>query len=237
MRRLRRVAIDALLVCALAIAGMPFASTDGAFSSATSSPANRFANLEVAPATLDPASVTGGTVRLTWTASATAATETVTYGVMRRNGGGAYGQIASVSGLTYDDAPGDGAWEYVIRASVSAFSADSSAQGATIDGTPPAAASGVTAAAGTSNGTVTLTWTAGTDATSGVAGYTIRYVQANACPSASASAYPSSASVGAVTSTTVSGLTRNRTYCFYLITSDGAGNQSGPSNVASAKAK
>lgn len=93
MRRLRRLATDALLISALGVAGLPFAATVSAFSSATSSPANRFANLEVALATLDPASQAEGTIRLTWSASATAATEPVTYGVMRRSGGGAYARI------------------------------------------------------------------------------------------------------------------------------------------------
>ncbi|HEX9436686.1 MAG TPA: hypothetical protein VGA16_05935 [Candidatus Limnocylindria bacterium] len=53
----------------------------------------------------------------------------------------------------------------------------------------------------------------------------------------SVASYPSATSVGAVTSTTITGLTRSAKYCFYLITSDGAGNQSGASNVASARAK
>lgn len=120
---------------------------------------------------------------------------------------------------------------------MSTFSTDSNAQSAMVDGTPPTAATSVTAASGGTNGAVDLSWTAATDATSGVAGYTIRYVQAATCPAASESAYPGTTSVGAVTATTVSGLTRNKQYCFYLTTGDGAGNQSGPSDVASAKAK
>jgi hypothetical protein len=207
-----------------------------AFSSATSSPANTFTSLEVEPALLDPASQSGGTIQLTWSASPTAASESVTYDVMRRSGGGSFARVASVGGLSYDDDPGDGTWEYVVRSVVSTFSTDSNARSATVDQTPPTAATGVTAAPGGANGTVALSWTAATDATSGVAGYTIRHVQASSCP-ADPTAYPSATSVGAVTSTTVSGLTRNKQYCFYLVTTDGAGNQSGPSDVASAKAK
>lgn len=106
MRRLRRAAVDALLLAALGIltASIPF--TVGAFSAMTAS-ASSFTNLTVSPVTLDPAAVSGGTVHMTWSASATAASETVTYGVLRRAGTGTYSQIASVGGLTYDDAPGD----------------------------------------------------------------------------------------------------------------------------------
>jgi hypothetical protein len=81
-------------------------------------------------------------------------------------------------------------------------------------------------------GDLQVTWSAGTDALSGVAGYTIRYLQASACPAASVANYPNSVSVGAGTSTTISGLTSNAFYCAYLITSDAAGNTSANSAVA-----
>jgi hypothetical protein len=213
-------------------------ATLATFGSSTSSPGNAFTNLVVAPATLNSASsIGGGIVRLSWSASPTASTETVTYGILRRPSGGAFAQVATVSGLTYDDAPGDGFHDYEVRAIVSGFSADGNALSAMVDTTAPTAASGVTAATGTANGTVDLAWSAAADATSGVAGYTIRYVQANTCPAASPAAYPGTTSVGTVASATVTGLVRNKQYCFYLVTIDNAGNQSGPSNVASAKAK
>lgn len=237
MRALLRAVACTLAGAAIAAIAGPGVIGLASFSSATSSPTNSFTSLEVEPAVLDPASQSGGSIHLSWSASLTAATESVTYEVMRRSGGGSFARIASVSGLAYDDAPGDGAWEYLIRSVVSTFSRDSNARSATVDQTPPTAASGVTAAAGGANGTVSLSWTAGSDATSGVSGYTIQYVQANTCPAPDPTAYPSTTSVGSVTSTTIAGLVRNKQYCFYLVTSDGAGNQSGPSNVASAKAK
>lgn len=95
-----------------------------------------------------------------------------------------------------------------------------------IDLTAPTAATSIALAKGAASGNLKITWTAGTDALSGVAGYTIRYVQANACPAASVANYPNSVAVGAVTSTTVTGLASNVFYCAYLITNDAAGNGS-----------
>ena len=237
MRRLRRAVADLSLVAALGLVGVPLVTTISAFSSATSSPANSFTNLTVAASSLDPAAVSSGSVQLSWTASATVASESGSYLVMRRPSGGSYAQVASTGSLAYTDAPGDGSWEYLVRAAVSSFSADSNSRGVSIDLTPPTAASGVTAATGSASGSVDLAWAAGTDATSGVSGYTIHYVQANSCPAPGAGAYPTTVSVGAVTSQSVGGLVKNKNYCFYLVTSDAAGNASGPSNVASAKAK
>jgi len=101
-----------------------------------------------------------------------------------------------------------------------------------IDLTAPTAATGLGTAKGGSSGQITVSWTAGTDALSGVAGYTIRYVQLNACPAPSVAAYPSSVGVGAVTSTTIGGLVSGSKYCLYLITNDNAGNPSANSAAA-----
>lgn len=102
-----------------------------------------------------------------------------------------------------------------------------------IDGTAPTAASGITTAKGASAGQIALTWVAGTDATSGVAGYTIhRSGVVASCPATTAANYPNTSAVGAVTSATISGLVSNSKYCFYLTTTDAAGNVS----VASAAA-
>ena len=102
-----------------------------------------------------------------------------------------------------------------------------------IDLTAPTAPTALTSATG-SNGapvTVDLTWTAGTDALSGVVGYTVRWVQSNACPAATPANYPSSAAIGVVTSYSISGLTNNLNYCAYLTTTDNAGNVSAASAV------
>ena len=100
-----------------------------------------------------------------------------------------------------------------------------------IDLTAPTAASGFSGSKGLVGGDINLSWTAGTDALSGVAGYTIRYVAAGVCPAASVGNYPGSAAVGAVTSTTLTGLATNANYCFYWITTDAAGNASANSAV------
>jgi hypothetical protein len=320
-----------LLFAALAIVSRGVPLTLAAFNTSTSSPGNAFAVLEVQPAVQGtPSSLSAGVVQLTWTASPTAASESVTYGILRRPSGvGAYVQVGTTAGLTFNDTPpADGLYDYAIRAAVTTLTTDSNAltarsdatapsvtvtcdaaackgagwytgsvsalatatdlgsgvstteitlDGSTtaisgssvslpvtgdgvhalsaratdvagnvatptivsirIDGTAPSAASGLAAATGASAGQVALTWTAGSDATSGVAGYTIRYVQSATCPAASPSAYPSTTSVGAVTAATVGELVSGKKYCFYLVTLDAAGNQSGPSNVANAKAK
>ena len=96
-----------------------------------------------------------------------------------------------------------------------------------IDLTAPTAATGLIGAKGASAGQINLTWTAGTDALSGVAGYTIHHTGIVAsCPATTPANYPTTVSVGAVTSTTVSGLSSASKYCFYLTTNDVAGNAS-----------
>ena len=239
MRALLRAVACTLAAAAIAGAAGPGAVGLAAFSSTTSSPGNSFLSLEIQPATVTSLAPTGpATVRLDWSASPTAGTETVAYRVLRRPTGGAYTQIATVPPpLTYTDAPGDGSWDYTVRTAVATFTRDSGVWSITVDTTPPTPATAVGAATGAANGTVSLAWTAATDATSGVAGYAIRYVQANVCPAASPAAYPSTTSMGVVTSATVGGLVRNKQYCFYLVASDAFGNQSVASNVASAKAK
>ncbi len=318
-----------MLAAVVATLASQLPATLASFTSSTFSPNNSFAFLEVQPATLTSASsLTAGVVRLSWSGSATASTETVTYAILRRPGGsGAYAQIATASGLTYDDVPRpDGSYDYVIRAIVTTFTRDSNGMSALsdatapslsvtcnggacvawytssitvvatasdggtgvqtvrttldgvtrntasstvtttvsgdgshtfsalaidnadnasptqtyvigIDGTAPTAPTGLTASAQSANGTVNLAWTAGTDATSGVSGYTVRYVQATACPAPNETSYPSARAVGAVTSTIVDGLLRAKWYCFYLVTVDNAGNQSGPSTIATVKTK
>ncbi|HLZ48018.1 MAG TPA: hypothetical protein VKR80_05140 [Candidatus Limnocylindria bacterium] len=108
-----------------------------------------------------------------------------------------------------------------------------------IDLTAPTAATGLASSIGLSAGQINLTWTAGTDALSGVGGYTIHRTNVvTNCPAATTANYPNTLSVGAVTNTTVTGLASGSKYCFYLTTTDNAGNSSGASNVAGAtKAK
>lgn len=98
-----------------------------------------------------------------------------------------------------------------------------------IDTVAPTAATGITSAKGGAAGTIDLAWTAGTDALSGVAGYTIHrsdVMTGATCPTQSPTNYPNPIAVGAVTSTTISGLVSASKYCFYFTTNDNAGNAS-----------
>ena len=105
-----------------------------------------------------------------------------------------------------------------------------------IDGTAPTAVSGLASATGANGAPVTvdLTWTAGTDALSGVQGYEVRWTNAGAspCPAQNTTNFPNSATVGAVTSYSISGLASGSFYCAYLVTIDNAGNRSANSAVA-----
>jgi hypothetical protein len=102
-----------------------------------------------------------------------------------------------------------------------------------IDLTAPTAATGLTAFTGFSAGQIILLWTAGTDALSGVSGYTIhRTNPVGSCPATTPANYPNTTTVGAVTNATVTGLVTGSKYCFYLTTTDNAGNVSGASAAA-----
>jgi hypothetical protein len=99
-----------------------------------------------------------------------------------------------------------------------------------IDLTAPVAASGIidpgTAA---NNGEVDLTWTIGSDALSGVASQTLRRTNVvGACPAVSPANYPNvvpGIAVGTA-AVTVTGLVSVSSYCFYIVTTDNAGNSS-----------
>ncbi len=114
----------------------------------------------------------------------------------------------------------------------------SSTQTVKIDLTAPTAASALAGVKGTNNGDLTLSWTAGTDALSGVAGYTIhRSGVVASCAVTNTTNYPNAISVGAVTGTTITGLATNSKYCFYLTTNDNAGNFSANSAAVLASSK
>jgi len=129
---------------------------------------------------------------------------------------------------------GDSAGHTVVYsgADTLANASGNSSQTIKIDGTAPTAATGVNSASNPGNpSNVDVTWTAGTDATSGVASYTVRWVQANACPAATPANYPNSAAAGNVTAYNIAPLTKNANYCAYVVTVDNAGNQSAASAV------
>jgi hypothetical protein len=99
-----------------------------------------------------------------------------------------------------------------------------------IDNTPPNAASAPTdAGTGQNNGEIGLSWTIGTDGQSGVASQIIRRsaAGAGACPATSTANYPSAYNPGAAATTyIVTGLASGSSYCFYIVTTDAAGNTS-----------
>jgi hypothetical protein len=99
-----------------------------------------------------------------------------------------------------------------------------------IDNAAPTAAAAI-ADAGTAqnNGEVALRWTKGTDALSGVASQTIRRSAAGngACPAVSVANYPTTYNPGAAAATyLITGLASSSSYCFYIVTTDSAGNSS-----------
>jgi hypothetical protein len=104
-----------------------------------------------------------------------------------------------------------------------------------VDDTAPTAATAVTGTNGQQNGEIALSWTKGTDALSGVAGQTIRRsaAGAGACPTVNIANYPTTYAPGAAAATyLVTGLPPGD-YCFYIVTTDAAGNAS--SSTASAR--
>ena len=103
-----------------------------------------------------------------------------------------------------------------------------------IDVSAPNLPGGVTLASGANGGakTVELSWTASTDATSGLQGYEVRWTgPITSCPAANATNYPNSATVGAVTAYTIAGA-NSSDYCAYVVSIDNAGNRSANSAVS-----
>ena len=105
-----------------------------------------------------------------------------------------------------------------------------------IDNAAPTAASNITGVGGQQNGEIQLSWTKGTDTLSGVASQTIRRsaAGATACPAVSVVNYPTAYTPGAAVATyLVTGLAQGSKYCFYVVTTDSAGNST--NSVASAR--
>ena len=103
-----------------------------------------------------------------------------------------------------------------------------------IDLTAPTAVTALTSATGAPGAPVTvdLSWTAGTDALSGLSGYEVRWTNnVAACPAANTTNYPNSATIGAVTTYQINWATAGDKLCAYLVTIDNAGNRSANSAV------
>ncbi len=149
----------------------------------------------------------------------------------------AAGQISTAGASVTFSVSGDSAGHTVQYFGTDAAGNASAAATQTIkiDGTAPTVATGLnlTTGAGGAPVTVDLSWTAGTDAGSGVQGYEVRWTSTpGTCPAANTTNYPSSATVGNVTSYSITGLVNNTKYCAYLVTIDNLGNRSADSAVA-----
>ena len=240
MKMERIFAAAFVVLVSTAIIGFSAGDTGASFTGATTNPNQSWNTQQVlAPATFTSATpAPAGQINLVWPASTSpAGSHSLTYLVLRGPVGGPYAQVGTTAALTYSDTPpADGTYEYVIQTKIAQgagffTSGNSPVNSSKSDRTAPTVATGFSGVKGASAGQITLSWTASTDGGTGVSGYTIRYVQTSVCPAASVAAYPGSAVVGAVTTTTLSGLSTNANYCFYFITNDVAGNASANSAV------
>ena len=141
------------------------------------------------------------------------------------------GQTSTAGTTATFTVSGDGAAHSVVYFTTDAAgnASSSATQTVKIDTTAPTAATALSSAVGASGSPVTvdLSWTAGTDALSGLQGYEVRWTNAVAsCPAQNTTNFPNSATVGAVTSYSISGLVAGSQYCAYLVTIDNAGNRS-----------
>ena len=146
------------------------------------------------------------------------------------------GQISTGGSSATFTVSGDNAGHVVQYFSTDAAGNPSSTGSQTIkvDGTAPTAVTGLLSATGVGGApiTVDLSWTAGTDALSGVSGYEVRWTNnVAACPAANVANYPNSATIGAVTTYQVPSPTVGDKHCAYLVTIDNAGNRSASSAV------
>lgn len=148
----------------------------------------------------------------------------------------AAGQVSTAGASVTFNVTGDSAGHTVQYFTTDAAGnvSSSATQTIKIDATAPTAVTGLASATGAAGApiTVDLTWTAGTDALSGVSGYEVRWTNNVAsCPAASSANYPNSATLGAVTSYSLVSPTSGDKHCAYVVTIDNAGNQSAPSAV------
>ncbi len=143
----------------------------------------------------------------------------------------AAGQISTAGATVTFTVTGDSAGHSVVYFGTDAAgnAASSASKNIRIDGIAPTAATALASAVGAAGAPVTvdLTWTTGTDALSGVQGYEVRWTgDVAACPATSPANYVNSATIGAVTAYSISGLVSNDRICSYLVTIDNAGNRS-----------
>ena len=228
-------------ILCLAVVVAPPAGTGATFTTSSTSPVSSIATLSLAAAEQDaPASGIAGTVGLSWSASSSATSASVTYYVLRRAAGsGSYAIVAGpTTDLHYTDLPAaDGAYEYVVRTAASSFTAETAPQTATSDRTVPSSVT-LSAASGALGGdpTVEISWTAAVDATSGVATYAVYHAEVltllGPCPAAGSADYSHTILTDELTTALSVVTTLALTYhCFYVVAHDAVGNESAASNV------
>ena len=141
--------------------------------------------------------------------------------------------VTTAGSSTSFSVSGDSAGHTVVYSGQDAVTntAANATQTIKIDATAPTNATGLVPLTGLNPGEVILAWAAGSDATSGLAGYTIHGsgISPASCPAATPANYPTTWAVGAANSTTVGGMTSNKKYCFYITANDNAGNASAAS--------
>lgn len=239
----RLIAAVFMLFVAVALAGLIANDTGASFTATTANQSNTLQTLTVLPPAAQNAtsSAAGGAVNLSWTATPTVpgAGHALAYLVLRGPVGGPYAQVGTTTALSFADTPpSDGTYEYVIEAQVtgggSFTSAPTAPQSGVSDRTAPTTPTGVTLVSGPNGNprTVELSWTASTDATSGVGSYEVRWTNpvTGACPAANTTSYPN---VGTTTTTAYSiAGTVNSAYCAYVVAIDAVGNRGADSAVA-----
>jgi len=189
-----------------------------------------------APSSLVATAVSGSRIDLTWTGS-TDDVGVTGYLVERCSGPGcnSFTQIAPPTGTTYSDTglTAGTSYSYRVRATdatgnLSGYSNVSTAITPAPDTQPPTAPSALNATAG-SNSSISLSWTASVDNVA-VTGYLVERCQGTGCSNFVQIAAPP----GTGTSFTDLGLATSTPYSYQVRATDGSGNLSGYSNVASA---
>ena len=149
----------------------------------------------------------------------------------------AAGQVSTGGASVTFNVTGDSAAHSVLYFTTDAAGnvSSSATQTIKIDGTAPTTVSalGSSSGAGGSPITIDLTWTAGTDALSGVQGYEIHWSNSgvSSCPAVNPANYPNTTTIAPATSYSISGLVNSANYCAYIVTVDNAGNRSANSAV------
>lgn len=209
----------------------------GSFTSANSAPKSGISD-RVAPTmsiTCNSAACSTGWYNATVSVTVSGTDAGTGMGSVTRNVDGA-GQTSTAGSSATFNVSGESAGHTVAYFGTDAAGNASSSANQTvkIDLTAPTTVTALASATGAGGApiTVDLTWTAGTDALSGLQGYEVRWTNnVAACPAANTTNYPNSATIGAATAYQVPSPAVGDKHCAYLVTIDNAGNRSANSAV------